>query len=132
MPLKILHRAITELEMHQPAEVLIIAQTTATILDIRFLHRHRVAVPGVTHSLILQTRGDVFINIRLHAFRVHRLFHLFKQCLIARHTARLDQRRLGLHILVGLPHAIPHSSHGMADLQAHIPKRVEHGIRYTL
>ena len=118
--------------MHQPADILIIAQSTAAVLDIRFLHRHRIAMLDTAHSLILQTRGDVFIKIRLHAFRAHRLFHLFKQHFIACHTACLNQRRLGLHILVCLLYTIPHSAHRMTNLQAHIPKRVEHGIRYTL
>ena len=78
--------------------------------------------------MILDTKGNVFIDERLHAFVVNLLFHPTKQFRRANNQPRLDEGRLRLHILVGLLHAILHAPHGVPDLQPQIPKHVEHRI----
>ena len=130
--LEILHGPVAQFEMHHPAQVLVIAQAAAAVFDIRLLHGDRVAKLRAPLSLILQPRRNVLVHVRRHALGLHGLFHVGKQPGIAGNQPRLDQRGLGLHVLVGFLHAIGHATHRMPHFQAYIPQRVQDGVRDAL
>ena len=118
---QILNQPQATFEVHHPAEILVITQTAAAVLDVWLLHGHRAAVFVAARRLIFDPLGNVFVDKRLHAFVVHLLLHPAKQTRLAGYQPGFDQSRFGLHILVGLLHAILHAPHGVPDLQAQIP-----------
>ena len=118
---QILNQPQAAFEVHHPAEILVITQTAAAVLDVRLLHGHRTAVFVAARRLIFDALGNVFVDKRLHAFVVHLPLHPAKQSRLAGYQPGFYQSRFGLHILVGLLHAILHAPHGVPDLQAQIP-----------
>ncbi len=119
-------RAIFE-ERH-PQQILKIAQAAAAVLDVRLLHAGGIAEFGMTRLLVGDTLGNVFFLKPVHAFVDDDALKLFEQCLVTDNQARFDERGFGLHVGVGHLHAIVQAADRIADLQADVPKRVEHTV----
>ena len=94
-------------EKCHPEQVLIIAQTAAAVFHIRFLHVNAIAKFLVARKLVPHPQFDVFAFVTGHAFG-SKLFPKFPRKIdIARQKPRLEHRRFGLHVLVGLRDCFP-------------------------
>ena len=111
-------------EKRHPDQVLEIAQAAAAVLDVRLLHRGRIAELRPPRFLVRQPRLDIVILESAHASRQHHRFHSLEHLLVTGDEPRLDQGGLRLHVAVGDFDAFVHRSHRVAHLQSDVPKRV--------
>ena len=78
--------------------------------------------------MVFQARGNVFFFVAEHALLDDRLLEFGEQRSVPRNQPRLDERRLGLHIRVGRLDAIVQIAHGITNLQADVPKRIQDAV----
>ena len=78
--------------------------------------------------LVLDALGNVFVFVTVNAFVDNHPLELFEQRLVAGNQTRFDERGFGLHVGVGHLDAIVDAADRVADLQADVPKRIQHPI----
>ncbi len=109
--LQVRQRAGVIFEMGHPEQVLIIAQASATILDVRLLHTGGIAVFGPPQSLVLEAGGNVFVLVAHHTLGLDSPREPIEQYFIAKDAAGLDQGRFRLHVVVGHSDAVINRAH---------------------
>ena len=124
----VIERSALVFHEDHPVQVLEIAQTAAAILDVRLLHRGRIAEFGAARRLILHARGNVFVFAALDAFGDDGLLEFFEELFVSRYEARFDQGGFGLHVLVRDLNAFADRAHGMADFETKVPQRVQNAV----
>ena len=104
------------MEIAQPAD----PQFDVGLLDIDGTEVLRVAFGEVVQAVL-----EVGVLAAGHALLAEALVEIVMELPIARHTARLDQRRQRLEILQRLPDRLRDRAYGMAELEPEVPQAVE-------
>ena len=111
---------------------MIIAQSTASALYVRFLQINAVAEFLVPCDLISHAHFDVFPFVSLHALRTKLLAKLPGQFFITCEKTRLKHCGFCLHITIGLSDRFLDRACGMSNLEAAVPEQVKDLLHHFL
>ncbi len=114
------------LDLADPEQILVIAQTAAAVLHVRFLERNGTARLVVPVALIGHAPGEILLLVAAHTLAIEGLLEFVKKGFIPGEIARLQQGGLRAQIAVGLGHQFLHRPGGVADLEPDVPQHVKH------
>ena len=98
----VLQRLVAEFDIRHPQNVLVVAQAADTVLDVRFLKINGVAGFGVSLLFVAEALQNVRFRILFFTIIREALLHVFVQRGGAANDARLQNRILGLNLVLGL------------------------------
>ena len=123
--LELLERVCAVLEVGHPQQILVVAQTAAAVLDVGLLQQGGVAELHAARVLVANAHLQVGVDVVADAPGLEALLKLPEQRGVAGDEASLDQRRLGLHVVVGDVDRILNVAHRVADLHPEVVQRVD-------
>ena len=123
--LKLLECVCAVLEVGHPQQVLVVAQAAAAVLDVGLLQQGGVAELHAARVLVANAHLQVGVDMVADAPGLEPLLELPEQRGVAGDEARLDQRRLGFHVVVGDVDRVLNVAHRVADLHPEVVKRVD-------
>jgi len=112
-------------DLPDPEQILVVAQATAPILDVRFLKENGVACFLMPFALIGYAPIEEFLFMSTHATTLEGLFKFLEERFIAGKKAGLEERGLRPQIAVGLGDDLLHGAGGMAHLEANVPEDIQ-------
>ncbi len=113
------------LHFPDPDQVLIIAQAAATVLDVGFLEKRRVAGLFVPVALVGHAPGQVLLFMAVQAAALESLPKFREDRFVSAEKAGFQQRGLGAQVAVGLGDEFLHGARGVSDLKTDVPEHVE-------
>ena len=120
----------TFFEIRHPEQILVIAQTAASVFEIWFLHINAVAEFAVTRLLIAHSHLDIFALRAGDAFGAKLIAKLVRQGAISGQEPRFEHCRLREHVAIRLRQCLFYRTRGMTDFEADVPEQIQNLLRH--
>ena len=108
-----------------PEQRMEIAQAPLAVLDVGLDEIARLPRALVALVALGELRGDEIGGGALHDVAIETRDEIVEQRLVAGDQPRLQDRRADRHVGARLPNALVDRARGVADLQPHVPQRIE-------